>query len=688
MVTRPPPRSSESAPQGAASPRADAAANTPTIPVATDQGNRQPDGVSEVYEDEEDLYEEEYLDEGRSVWRFLVGFGSCGFSLVFHLVGLLLLAYLTVPESTDAMNTMLEAVFDPRVEDEPVEFELDPEITTVTETSLTSISARPMVGVGSGVEGTVGLPQLDAKVLKEAADSASVDDIQIESPLAGAPSFERLVEAVPDGEFKGDPRAIIDNYEQAMDRIAQELLWMMDKGPVLAIWAFDQSGSMKDDQQEIRERINNVYLQLGLTHPERRKRLATSVVSYGANYMLHTRPPTSDLDEIRAAINQVPEDPSGKEMMCQAVGRAIMDHREYARAQGAQMALILVTDESGEKEDNWQYLEQAVAEAKAAKCKVYVLGREAVFGYPFVYMRWQHPQTHEIHWLPVNRGPETAFVEQLQVDGFRRRHDAFPSGFGPYEQCRLARETGGIFFMLPSLESALVRGEKRHYELEVMRPYRADLRARVEALADRESNPLRSVIWQCIYELNPIERPEIASQVEMRVHFSPNYEEFVRQANVEGVKAKNYLTYLARVQKILEDGARYRTEEADPRWQANYDLIYAQLVAYQARIWEYGAALEAFVREPEVVPMTKPPNRHLVHWNVHVRKETRTQESLPYIEKARQLFNVVIENHPGTPWAARAQNELQRGFGVDFRPEYRQPYYNPPGGITVAIPKL
>ena len=162
----------------------------------------------------------------------------------------------------------------------------------------------------------------------------------------------------------------------------------------------------------------------------------------------------------------------------------------------------------------------------------------------------------------------------------------------------------------------------------------------------------------------------------------------MRQARIEQVKARAYLTYLARVQAILEAGSRHRDEEADPRWQANYDLIYAQLIAYQARIWEYGASLEAFVQKPKIVPLTKPPNLQLIHWNVHVRKETLTTESLPYIEKARQLFNVVIENHPGTPWAGRAQNELQRGFGVDFRPEYRKPYYNPPGGVTVAIPKL
>ena len=44
--------------------------------------------------------------------------------------------------------------------------------------------------------------------------------------------------------------------------------------------------------------------------------------------------------------------------------------------------MIVVTDESGERNDNESQLEQALAEAKAARCKIYVLGREAVFGYP------------------------------------------------------------------------------------------------------------------------------------------------------------------------------------------------------------------------------------------------------------------------------------------------------------------
>ncbi|HPM81356.1 MAG TPA: VWA domain-containing protein [Candidatus Anammoximicrobium sp.] len=658
------------------------------LDVRSDVGSSGED-VREITEivDDDDLRAEE--EEGHGLWNLLYGAGSFGVSMLFHLAAMILLAYLTVPPPSRLEQTLVEASFSPLIEDEPVEVELDEDIRLVDNQLLALFSAAPHVGLAADLQGSAGPPQLDVKVLEQARAEVQVGEVHVEYPLASAPTFERLVEAVPDGEFKGEPRAIIDNYQQAMDRITQELMWKMDRGPVLVIWAFDQSESMKDDQQEIRDRVHNVYAQLGLLGRERGDWLTTSIVSYGEGFQTHTRLPTSDIEEIRSAIAAVPEDRSGREMMCQAVAWAIAQHREYARATKHQMVLILVTDESGEREDNVQNLEAAIAEAKAARCTIYVLGREAVFGYPLAYMRWEHPQTHDIHWLPVDRGPETAFVEQLQTDGFRRRHDAFPSGFGPYEQCRLARETGGIFFLLPSLESSLVRGEKRVYELEVMRPYRPDLHAREELLRDRDRYPLRSIMWQCIYELDPLQRPELANQIEMRVHFSPTLEQFVRQARQEQAKAKNFLVYLARVQKALEKGAHHRTQEADPRWQANYDLIYAQLVAYQARIWEYDAALEAFIKEPKVVPLTKPPDLRLVHWNVTVRSQTLTKESGPYIERAAELFRSVMENHPGTPWAGRAHGELQRGFGVDFVPEYRRVYPEPPKGSKLApIPKL
>ena len=131
----------------------------------------------------------------------------------------------------------------------------------------------------------------------------------------------------------------------------------------------------------------------------------------------------------------------------------------------------------GTPENNSQFLEQAISVAKSADCKIYVLGRESVFGYPYANIRWRHPQTRRMHWLKIDRGPETGFPEQLQTNGFRRRSDAFNSGFGPYEQTRMARETNGVFFMLPTVEPNLVRvKQKIKYDMEALRPYRPDLR--------------------------------------------------------------------------------------------------------------------------------------------------------------------------------------------------------------------
>ena len=685
MSTRPPPLPAPNDP-ASDTPQREPAGNTDTALGAADAAD-----VCEVTEVADDDEFEEVEEERRSLGQILHGAASFGISLLVHLVAMLLLAWLTVPSADQIKIAELQAVFSPILEDEPVEFLLEKQTPLLTDPATTLFSSAPAVATVEAVRGSESVPQLDSRVLEQAAEEARFDELRVEHPLASAPTFERMIKAVPDGEFKGDPRAIVDDYQQAMDRITQELLWKMDRGPVLVIWVFDQSGSMKDDQREIRQRVNQVYSQLGLVGRERGKYLETSVVSFGKGYATHTQRPTSSIEEIRSAIAAVPEDPSGFEYMCQAVGTAISQHRDYARSSARQMVLILVSDESGERDDNRLNLERVIAEAKAARCTIYVLGREAVFGYPHAYIRWEHPQTRDIHWLQIDRGPETAFVEQLQTDGFRRRYDAFPAGFGPYEQCRMARETGGVFFMLPSVESNLVRGESRRYDLEIMRPYRPDLRSREEALKDRDRYPLRSIIWQCIYDLDPLQRPQLRKQIEMRVSFSPVYEEFVRQARQEQTKARAYLTYLAQVQKALEQGAHHRQQEADPRWQGNYDLIYAQLVAYQARMWEYGAALEAFIQKPKVVPLTKEPDLRLVHWDIAVRKETRTKESKAYIDRASELFRQAMENHPGTPWAARAGIELKRGFGVDFSPDYWPSYrgkYDGPKSDLIPIPKL
>ena len=598
----------------------------------------------------------------------LRGSGACGVSMVVHLVAFVSLGLLVLePQIREVTEEIVASVMEERPDDVPIEVELEQTLDPVEEVSEAVESSAPVDAaiMGAVTGANAEAPQLDQKV----ADSLTTYEVKVAPPSLGVPTMTRLISAVPDGQV-GDPRAIVDNYDQAFDRITKELMWMLDKGDVLVVWCFDESESMKDDQQEIKDRISKVYAELGLATSDSSDHLMTAVTSYGSSFHNHTPRPTSNYRKIRDAIDAIPVDATGQELMCEAVARSLAAFRRDGRRR--QVALILVTDESGDRENNLGYLETAIAEAKAAKCKVYTLGREAVFGYPYVFMQYRHPQTQRVHWLRVDRGPETAFVEQLQTNGFHRRYDAFSSGFGSYEQARLARETNGIFFMLPSVESRLVRGnaDKRRYELEAMRAYRPDLRARIEVVADRDRYPLRALIWGVVQDLNPYEHPEVS----MRVSFSLDPVAFRKQALEQQKKAIVYLRYLAQAQAALEKGAELRAQEADPRWQANYDLILGQIVAYQARMYEYGMTLEDFLRNPQTAPLVKPPDLRLVHWDIGTRSETRSEESKPYIDKSRQLLDEVIVRHPGTPWAERAKWELNRGFGTRLVPDYDRPY--------------
>ncbi len=611
----------------------------------------------------------------------LIGIVPPSISLLVHTVILLLLAVVTYEETSQEVARFIVVPPPDQVEDPPVEVELDPEIDVVLDNvALFNSAPAPISATAAAAK----LPTLDQSLMAK----ANTSQLSIAAPTIGIPDPIALIEAVPDGEVKGEARDIVDSYQNALDRLSQELVWMLDESPVLVVWCFDQSQSMKDDQREIRDRIETVYEQLGIVgrtdNKAQNKALLTAVTSYGEMFIDHTlHEPTADRDLIRQAINEIPVDATGKELMSSAVGRAIMSYRDLAR-RGRKMVVVLVSDESGDRQNNDGFIEQAITVAKSADCKVYVLGRESVFGSPYAFLHWQHPQTNRHHYLQMDRGPETAFPEQLQTNGFHRRRDAFGSGFGPYEQSRLARETNGIFFMLPSGEAELVGRYKEKYDMEALRPYRPDLRAKIEVLSDRGEFPLRSLIWAVIQDLNPRLQGN-KKAVEMRLAFSLKPQEFLQQARMEQEKAKMHLRYMAEAERALLSGQHLREQEADPRWQANYDLILAQLIAYQARVYEYGVALDAFIAQPKFAPPMKG-NKRLVHWDLRTVKKIRTEDAKPYVERANERFAAVIKNHPGSPWAARANWELRRGYGADLFADYHVPYKTLPASVTPMPP--
>jgi len=604
------------------------------------------------------------------VWALAAG----GSSMMVHLALLLALGLMMVSTPIKQAPKIIQAVVQEEAPQDEIVQKLQKEITPsqTLQVASNSASASSVAGVAGAVSASVAPPKMNTAVV----DRPTAMRVDVGTMNVFTQSGSSMVAAAPEGTL-GEALMATGTIGDAMDRVTQEILNKLAKGKVLVVWVMDQSESMQDDRDEIMARIGRVYQELGLAQSTVAdgNALLTGVVSYGAGTLLHTPQPTSKIEEIEAAFKAVPIDPTGVEMQCQAVNFAINTFQKLVSNGGRQMMLIMVTDESGDQASNTTQLESSIALAKQYRAPIYVLGREAVFGYPYAHMRWVDPETKIDFWLRIDRGPETPYPEQLQVDGIHRRYDAHPSGFGPYEQSRMARQTGGIFFMLPSPEANLWRRQEIDYDAEIMRPYLPELSARVDYSAERDKYPMRAMLWKVITDLNPYDK-RLENVVQVRFWDWPiERDKFAVEAEKEIKKAQTLIQYFAKAQQALEDVAAQRNRDPSLRWRANYDITVAQLIAYQARLYEFVDYIKAFTQTPKPIKNELGPARPTNRWDGRYVKKTRVEDPkvVALRERSLDLYRRVIKDHPGTPWAARAEYELGRGFGVDLIEDYEDP---------------
>lgn len=591
-----------------------------------------------------------------------------GFSLLMHSMVLLILALVGRPLQSQRTERI---AIDTRIlpEREQVEF---PERLDEQEIPSETLTITPANGAPSDVVGSspaIQQTRVDRSRLPEADLKLDVDPIDL-------PGRQILGENIRLG-LDGDIGAPVGDYGTALDRITQEILRLMrESGKVLVIWLFDESESMSDDQQQIKQRMDRVYRELGLVEESQGDALLTSVVGFGEQLHYLTEKPTSDVDAIRAAIDEIPVDASGKENMCRAIAEVLPEYRRHFSGGKYRLAVVVLTDESG---DDGEYVEDALKAANRFQAPIYVLGREAVFGAPDARIRWRDAETGFEYWLPIRRGPETAFVEQLQTDGFQRRYRMHTSGFGPYEQARLAGQTGGIMFILPHEEVNVVAADRRRYEFLDMKEYVPTLLDRRAYQQSRAASPFRTAIWEAIEMLQP-GNPSQPGNVSVPLHFPIQPAAFQAPAQRAEEKAIHVAQILLGAHARLEKVRDQRAHEPSRRWRANYDLILGQVMAYRVRMFEYARHLNHYRRE-----MPAPKDEKSNHWDIGMIQElipadetlkiagVTEAELLEAVATSTAQLKFVASEHQRTPWAARAEWELSRGFSVRLQEVFHDP---------------
>ena len=635
---------------------------------------------------------------------------SIAVSLLINAGMLISLMFIQRAIGSQTMELMLESVFTEEIPQEEMTRDLDLE-TAPAETLNVIAGGTPSTAIGASTQSAPSNVNVQkAAVMKELSVRPVLSDLAM-------PSNEILGEDLGEGEISGEVGAMVEGYGAAMGIVTQEIVRMMRQNKVTVIWLFDESGSLEDDRKEIRENYQRVYDELGIAAKQDNElkrgsseQLLTIVASYGAEIHEHTIRPTAEIEQVKAAIDKVPVDKSGQENMCQSIAAVINKYKQMAIRGKRKLAVIVVSDESG---DDGQFVEQAVAEARAAKAPVFFMGRESTFGYPYAHQRWVDEPTKEEFWIRIRRGPETPFPECLQWNGLHSRWDVQNAGFGPYEQVRIAHETGGIFFVLPGEETTLVgadANDRRKYDFHSMREYQPDLISRPAYVQQRSSTQFRTTLWEVIARLNPNEETLLFQRHDPLLnlkneHFKLNPQEFRQQAFEQVARAARSMNLTDEGIALLESIRPLRTQEPSPRWRANYDLAVAQLYIFRLRLYQYLLAMDVHANT-----MPAPQNPASNEWNFwwggqpivpDEQQFDRLKKSFQmkmtrdeYIEMVKkeettalERIRAVVTDHPGTPWARRAETEISLGFG--FRVGDR--LWDPSGRRSEAemrVPKL
>lgn len=485
------------------------------------------------------------------------------------------------------------------------------------------------------------------------------------SPLSMLPSAP-AADLYGGGRIAGDPVFDVQEIGVALDQLAREILRHLKDHKLTVVWLFDESISMQDDQRTILEKFDRVSFELNKNIEPGKKTsgaLNHAIVGFGQSIDFVLKKPTLEIDEIGRAIKKLRTDMSGVENTMQAITQTI-DAYAGLIGKDRKMLLILVTDESG---DDGADVEEARQALKKFKVPLYVIGRQSLFGYQFAHHRYVDPVTKDVYHPVINRGPETADVEIYQWDGLYDRGDEQPSGFAPWELARLTKDSGGIYFLLPSEEFMRVRQREQAYSIVQLKEYMPEYDNRMVYVQNRTSKELRRSLYQIITETKGFI---------YRRDFPIDPSELAQAAEQEGNKATEKLDLLLKVQDHLEKLKKLRDHELEKRWQAHYDLMLAQTVAFQIKAFEYRALMAQIIQKPPVPSKLPTPDLTITFVVDHASEPLAAKNltAKKYVE-AKRLLEDVIAKHPKTPWADLAQDTLDRGFSVKLNEWHHNPKY-------------
>ena len=331
------------------------------------------------------------------------------------------------------------------------------------------------------------------------------------------------------------------------------------------------------------------------------------------------------------------------------------------------------TDEAG---DDIEALDAAVDTCRKFEMPVYVIGVPAPFGRETAYVKWVDPDPkfdQSPQWAPVHQGPESLLPERIKLlfGGTQELEEQMDSGFGPFGLCRLAYETGGLYFTvhpnrkvgarIPRWETAAMSSHlNMFFDPRVMRNYRPEYIPAQQYYEFVKSNRACAALVEAarLSAITPMES--------VRLTF-PRIDDgqFARELSEAQKTAAKIEPKIIALAAILREGEPERDQVTKPRWQAGFDLAIGRALAVKVRTEGYNAMLAQAKQGMKF----NDPNSDT--WELRPADLVTTGSALEKdAADARTYLERVVAEHDGTPWERDAARELRQPLGWEWRESF------------------
>jgi hypothetical protein len=488
-------------------------------------------------------------------------------------------------------------------------------------------------------------------------------------------------EAAKNKNKKGKPKAPPPKVEppplpvvhdmSAMKKVIHVIEDSVDLSPTLVVWLLDRTASASGIVNEVSKdaeafyRSRHVAAWASLAD----KPLLTSIVAFDDKLEFLIDPPSPDGKTVEAAFNELRSSSSSREMTFTAIKRSLEKHLPLHIKEHREVVLIVVTDEAG---DDGQLVDELIEPLRKQAISVYCVGLSAPWGQsnPFA------PDPRTVPAASDERtptfGPESVMPERVDLDdgaerlGSRLNVDLVDSGFGPFALERLCHETRGQFFVLrPEPDSNPRGGNARswppgnelRFDEKVVGQYAPDYVSAKEYDKLLGENKAKAAI------VAAAKLPKLKVEGQPGKRFEKDQEAKMAQkmTAAQQFAARNQPP-TDQLYDLLLKGESDRPKLTSPRWQAEFDLALGRIAASKARLDGYNSMIAALKRGKT---FQKSDSKA---WMLDPADSYETESAIKKVaDKAKLYLDRVIKDHPGTPWATIAEEELKTPLGWTWR---------------------